>query len=421
MVKLNRKHAINKQFPVYFVLASLVVGLVILVSVGMKDPVPHAPSPGAGDDHETDAAVPPPGHLSPPIAEFFRYLDGEVDSTRTVGAACTVVQNGRIVYTGTYGEIRKGSGRQVDEHTIFRLASVSKGFAGTLAALMEYEGTLSLDDRVLDYFPSFRLKEQVNTDSMTIRNLLSHTTGLVPYAFDNLVEAGEELPAIAGRLHEVDISGPPGELYGYQNVTFSLWDPISRKASGTPYQVLVRGKIFEPLGMEDASVGPVQWTESSNHAWPHVRTRSGYAALKPHSGYYNVLPAAGVNASISDLGKWLQALLGHRVDVLPEEVLRNLEEPVIYTPLKYRYTRYWQPFRERYYSLGWRIYQYRNRTIVYHGGYIRGYRAEIAFCPEEDIGIAFLQNSPNHLASKVVPRFFDSFFDSKASRTAVNN
>jgi len=408
---LDRKKTISRLFPVYFIVASLLVALVILVSVGMKHP--EEPVPPAGSK-ETDPSAATPAtfnSLAPPIADFFRFLDGEVDSTRTVGAACTVVRNGEIVYTGTYGEIRAGSGRAVDDHTIFRLASVSKGFAGTLAALMEHEGTLSLDDRVVDYYPLFRLKERLNTDSMTIRHLLSHTTGLVPYAFDNLVEAGEELPEIAGRLNEVDISGPPGTLYGYQNVTFSLWDPISRKASGTPYEVLVSGKIFEPLGMEDASVGPEEWTEESNHAWPHIRTRKGYVALKPHTGYYNVLPAAGVNASISDLGKWLQALLGYRKDVLPEEVLGLLAEPVIYTPLKYRYTRYWQPFRERYYSLGWRIYRYRDRTIVYHGGYIRGYRAEIAFCPEEDLGIAFLQNSPNRLASEVVPRFFDNCFD----------
>jgi len=123
------------------------------------------------------------------------------------------------------------------------------------------------------------------------------------------------------------------------------------------------------------------------------------------------LPAAGVNASISDMSQWLLALLGYRPEQLPDTVRNTLATPLIYTPLKARYTRYWKPFRERYYSLGWRIYHYQDRTIVYHGGYIRGYRAEIGFCPEEDVGIAFLQNSPNGLASKCVPAFFDLFFD----------
>jgi beta-lactamase class C len=211
----------------------------------------------------------------------------------------------------------------------------------------------------------------------------------------------------------VNISGPPGALYGYQNVTFSMWDPIARRSTGTPYEVLVDEMIFKPLGMRDASVGPLSEDDLANMANPHVRVRGGYAALKPHTGYYNVLPAAGVNASISDMSQWLLALLGHKPEVFPAGVQDRLGEMLIYTPLKYRYTRNWQPFRERYYSLGWRIYLYRGRKIIYHGGYIRGYRAEIGFCPEEDIGIAFLQNSPNSLASRVVPSFFDRYFDHK--------
>ena len=346
-----------------------------------------------------------------PFRNFIGYMTQELDSSQTVGAAFTMVQGGEVAYTHSYGETRVGSGAMVDQHTLFRLASVSKGFAGALACMLEQEGVFSLEEKVADHYPGFSLKDSLSTADLTIRHLLSHTSGLVPYAFDNLVEAGEGLHDIVERLHEVNISAPPGELYGYQNVLFSMFDPISRRATGSPYQVLVDEMIFKPLGMKDASMGMVQWDSSLNMACPHVRTSKGYVSLNPHKGYYNVLPAAGVNASISDMEKWLLALLGYAPGAFPESVTRALTEPVIYTPLKYRYTRYWQPFRERYYSLGWRIYLYRGRKIVYHGGYIRGYRAEIGFCPEEDIGFAFLQNSPNSLASKVAPRFFDYYFD----------
>jgi beta-lactamase class C len=163
--------------------------------------------------------------------------------------------------------------------------------------------------------------------------------------------------------------------------------------------------------MTDASAGPVDLRKNPNMAYPHLRTSKGYTALSPHEGYYNVLPAAGVNASISDMGQWLIALLGYKPDYIPDTVISTISTPVIYTPLKWQYTRYWQPFRERYYSLGWRIYQYRGRKIMYHGGYIRGYRAEIAFCPSEDVGIAFLENSPNQLASQCIPTFMDLFLE----------
>ena len=352
-----------------------------------------------------------PSSLSPPFREFVQFMGQELDSTNTVGAAFTIVHGGEVVYTGTYGVREKGSLKEVDEHTLFRMASVSKGFAGVLASMLEQDGAFSLNDKVVEHYPGFLLKDSVNTADLTIRNLLSHTSGLVPYAFDNLVEADQDLTTIIERLDEVDISAPPGELYGYQNVMFSMLDPIVRKATGIPYKALLQEKIFNPLGMTDASAGPVYMDRNPNLAYPHVRTKNGYVALQPHEGYYNVLPAAGVNASISDMSKWLLALLGYNPEWMPDTILSNISTPVIYTPLKWQYTRYWKPFRERYYSLGWRIYNYQGRQIVYHGGYIRGYRAEIAFCPSENVGIAFMQNSPNNLASRCVPTFMDLFLE----------
>jgi len=346
----------------------------------------------------------------PAFRDFISFMGKELDSSQTVGAAYTIVHNGNVAYTGTFGTRKYGKDQEVNRHTLFRLASVSKGFAGALACFLELDGAFSLDDKVVDHYPGFKLKDSVSTADLTIRHLLSHTTGLVPYAYDNLVEADQELPDIISRLEEVDISAPPGELYGYQNVLFSMIDPIARRSTGVPYQVLLEEKIFKPLGMEDASAGPVE-EEDPNLAYPHVRTRNGYVALNPHEGYYNVMPAAGVNASISDMEQWLLALLGQKPEMMPDTVLSSLSTPLIYTPLKWRYTRYWKPFRDRYYSLGWRIYKYQGRKIVYHGGYIRGYRAEIAFCPQENVGIAFLQNSPNGLASRCVPAFFDLFLE----------
>jgi len=348
-----------------------------------------------------------PEPLPPLFTEFVQFMEHELDSSKTVGAAFTIVQGGRVVYTGTFGERERGSGKKVDEHTLFRLASVSKGFGGVLASLLEQEGVFSLNDKVVDLYPGFVLKDSASTADLSIRNLLSHTSGLVPYAFDNLVEADQELSTIIDRLDEVDISAPPGELYGYQNVMFSMLDPIAERTTGKPYRVLLQEKIFNPLGMTDASAGPVDLERNSNLAYPHVKTRKGYVALDPHEGYYNVMPAAGVNASISDMGRWLLALLGYQQEWLPDTVISAITTPVVYTPLKWQYTRYWEPFRDRYYSLGWRIYEYKGRKIMYHGGYIRGYRAEIAFCPAEDVGIAFMENSPNNLASRFVPTFMD--------------
>lgn len=404
------KHRRNR-FSLFVIIALLVFSSTILSTNGPRTSVVQGSAtpeikvlPEPADSPAVDMPLPD----LPAFRDFISFMTKELDSSRTVGAAYTIVHNGNVAYTGTFGKREYDKDPGVNKHTLFRLASVSKGFAGALACFLELDGAFSLEDRVVDHYPGFALKDSVSTANMTIRHLLSHTTGLVPYAYDNLVEADQELAAIIERLDEVDISAPPGKLYGYQNVMFSMLDPIARRTTGVPYQILLEEKIFKPLGMEDASAGPVS-DENPNLAYPHVKTGRGYVSLNPHEGYYNVMPAAGVNASISDMEQWLLALLGYKPEMMPDTVLSSISTPVIYTPLKWRYTRYWKPFRERYYSLGWRIYKYQGRKIVYHGGYIRGYRAEIAFCPEENVGIAFLQNSPNGLASRCVPTFFDLF------------
>jgi beta-lactamase class C len=175
---------------------------------------------------------------------------------------------------------------------------------------------------------------------------------------------------------------------------------------------MLEKRIFHPLRMRDASADPSVFTKRNpNLALPHVRTKEGYQALSENIGYYNIAPAAGVNVSINDMSIWLLALLGNKPDIIDTAVLRKIATPVVVSPLKWRYTRHWGKVDSKYYSLGWRIYQYKGRKIVYHGGYVKGYRTEIAFCPEEKLGMAFLQNSPNGVASLSVPTFFTLYFD----------
>lgn len=360
--------------------------------------------------------------LHPAVKEYLDLLAALLDSANNVGAAITIVNKDQVLLLKTFGVKKAGSNDSIDSHTVFRLASVSKGFTGVLACILEKEGILSLQDKVVNFLPSFRLKDSINTYELNIEHLLNHASGLVPHAYDNLIEDGLPLHRILNHLSEVNISAPPGVLYGYQNVLFSLIDTIAYIETGMSYKKLMEKKVFKPLQMRNASVGPKIFTRrNANIAYPHGRNDSSYFLIQVNLGYYNISPAAGVNASISDLSIWLQALLGHNPDVLDSIILDKIAEPLIETPLKYRYIRYWDNIESKHYSLGWRIYQYKNRKIVYHGGFVRGYRAEIAFCPDENIGIAFLQNSPNRVASMSIPAFFNIYFNylNSSSRDSV--
>ena len=138
-----------------------------------------------------------PAYLAPPIRDFIDFMDQELDSSGTIGAAYTIVQGGDVVYTGTYGFLEQGKPAEVDEHSLFRLASVSKGFAGVLASLLEEEGIFSLNDRVAEHYAGFALKDSLNTADLTILHLERRC-----FAFDRHICIALELNMRPGVGHD---------------------------------------------------------------------------------------------------------------------------------------------------------------------------------------------------------------------------
>lgn len=345
------------------------------------------------------------------IQEYDSLLYTDIRETGAVGAAVVVTYKGRIAFMKCFGTRRAASADSVDEHTIFRLASVSKAVSGVLAGILANEKLIDLDCKIKDHIPEFRLKTPENTESLTLRHVLSHTSGMIPHAFDLMVEDHVPLNEIIARLNEVEITANPGEVYGYQNVTFSLFDPVVHAQTHKSFDEIIREKVFLPFGMQDASTGFEAFRNNPNKAIPHGGGDRNFRPIALNDRYYNTAPAAGVNASISDLGQFLLAVSAQNYDVMPRQARNLVFTPLVETPLRGSYFRTWDRVDSKHYSLGWRIVDYKNHRIAYHGGYVAGYRSEIAFCEEEQIGIAFLTNSPNSRVSKSVPMFLNLFFD----------
>jgi beta-lactamase class C len=133
--------------------------------------------------------------------------------------------------------------------------------------------------------------------------------------------------------------------------------------------------------------------------------------------YYTTVPAAGVNASITDMARFLQGLLDKNNPLLHEEIQQTIFQPQVVSPLSRGYFKYWDNVGRKNYGIGWRLVDYKNRNVAYHGGYVHGYKAEIALCQQEDIGIVYLTNSPNSVASQSIPEFLNRFFEYRQTKT----
>lgn len=363
----------------------------------------------------SDRPVPLPADVQRlPLADGFDVRMFEamaqdlVANQRVPGLAMAIVHDGKVLSARGYGITDVSHAQPVDAHTVFRLASLSKSFAGTVTGMLVSEGALRWDSRVADFMPSLSFADPAAAQRLTVADVLSHRVGLRHHTYDRDIEANADYHNLVQRFAAAPMACSPGQCYGYQNVAFSLVGDVVFAASGQFYSEAVTRRIFKPLGMNDASLGLDGITASARWAKPHVRAGGGWKSLMPKPTYYRLAPAAGVNASISDMAQWLLAQSGRRPDVLPAPLLATLQSPIVGTPGEIRGAS-WR--RERLnaagYGLGWRIYDYSGHRLVFHGGAVQGYRGLMAMLPERDLGVVVLWNSDSSLPSGLLPTILD--------------
>lgn len=340
-----------------------------------------------------------------------------VANQRVPGLAMAIVHNGQVLSARGYGITDVKSAEPVDSHTVFRLASLSKAFAGTVTGMLVSEGALRWDSHVVDYMPSLRFSDPLAAQQLTVADVLSHRVGLSRNTYDRDIERNADYHDLVQRLSAVPMTCQPGNCYAYQNVAFSLIGDVVFATSGQFFSEAVSRRIFKPLGMNDASYGLDGIQASTRWAKPHVRAGGGWTSLMPKPTYYRLAPAAGVNASIADMAQWMVAQTGHRPDVLPAPLLATLQAPIVGTPPEMRNSSWRRDRLEAAgYGLGWRVFDYSGHRVVFHGGAVQGYRGLMAMMPEQDLGIVVLWNSESGLPSGLMPTILDRAIGLPAQR-----
>jgi beta-lactamase class C len=363
----------------------------------------------------------PPRKTNPLLKELINEYDYRIRSlameANTPGSAVAIVHDSSIVFLKPYGIKKAGSSDSVDINTVFRIASVSKCFAAFLTGTLVEDSIFSWDNHVSDYVPEFSLKSPDETKRLCIRNILSHTTGLPYHAYTNMVEEGISLDSMLSWLKNVNLVSRVGDEYSYQNVAYSLIAPVIQAATGQTFENTMRERVFGPLNMKTASIDYASIMQNPNVASPHMRRSRQWRPAKITDTYYNVAPAGGINASISDMAQWMIALLGNREDVISRNTLSQLYTPVVRARSKNRNYGRMHRLNDSFYGLGWRILYYPNDTLIYHGGYVNGFRSEVALNPKDKIAVCILANAPGELADNGIPLFFDLF---NTRREAIN-
>jgi beta-lactamase class C len=340
--------------------------------------------------------------------DFNRWLDAVAASGKIAGLAAVVVKDDSVLLQRGIGYADASRREPVTPDTVFRLASLSKAFASALAAMLVDEGMLDWDTRVAGILPTFELHDIAASDKLTVRDILSQRVGLPHNTYDILLENDEPYEELVEKLRDVPMTCDVGDCYGYQNITFALIGDITYAVSGEFFSHLVEKRIFHPLGMHTATYGRVALESSAHWAQPHVRRGHAWTPIPIKEAYYHVPAAAGVNASIKDMTAWLMAQMGERPDVLSAKLLATVHAPLVATPGERRASP-WRRARlqDAEYALGWRVYDYAGRTLIYHAGAVQGYRSMIAFFPDDRFGAVLLWNCECSLPGGLMPMLLD--------------
>jgi beta-lactamase class C len=343
------------------------------------------------------------------LSDYEDYINESLKLTGVPGAAIAIIHDSTIIYLKGFGVRNVDTQEPVDAHTVFRLASVSKPVTSVLMGTMMEEGILNWDDPIVKYLPNFELDSATFTNQLTIRHVLSHTTGLPYHTYTNLIEEGTQHDELIAELKNVKLIGEPGRIYSYQNVAYSLLGDVVQSATGHTFETEIKARLFGPLRMTNASVSYEELINNPNFAQPHLLRGRNWKTIPISPTYYNTAPAGGINASITDMAKLMVALLGNRESVITPETIDQLFNQEVRATAKNRNFNRWSRIKKSYYGLGWRVLTFKNDTLAYHGGYVNGYRSEIAVHPTKKIAICVLANGPSGFSDHAIPAFFNTY------------
>ncbi|TWJ04321.1 CubicO group peptidase (beta-lactamase class C family) [Mucilaginibacter frigoritolerans] len=343
-----------------------------------------------------------------------RLVERTLKTFDVPGIAVAIVKDDKIVYEKGYGVRSLNTGKKVNENTLFGIASNSKAFTVAALGILAYEGKLKLDDKVTDYIPEFKMYDPYVTAEFTIRDLLTHRSGLGLGAGDLMDWPDSTNFTMGDVIHNLRYLKPVSSFrskYDYDNQLYKVAGEIVKRVSGMSWEDFVETRIMKPLHMDNSVAAYQRLKDHSNVVDAH----------SPVDGKVVVIPrfiagtgdaAAGVYSSVADLSKWVivhmnNGKYGDSSNLFSEAIHQEMWSPqtIIPTPAKNSYHTHFTA-----YGLGFVLSDVNGYKEVNHTGGIDGMVTKITMLPELKLAIIVLTNQQSGAAfSAVTNQIKDSY------------
>ena len=319
---------------------------------------------------------------------------------RVPGVAVAIIKDDSVVVCRGYGVCRVGERRPVNGATVFAIGSNTKAFTAAVIGTLVKEGKLSWDDTVARLLPGLRLYDDYTTRSVTIRDLLCHRCGFAQWNGD-LLWYGSQYndDTIIARLRFLKPATGLRSSFGYSNLMYLVAGKVAAAVSQTPWNVLVKKRLLEPLGISRTKTSVWELSGLDNVAEPHTVFDSRVTPIT-YRMLDNIGAAGAINASAEDLTKWIRLQLNHGkrsgAVIVDSAIIQETRTPQMLMPRSGREQALFPGTNFSAYGLGWMLSDYYGRMLVYHSGGVDGMLSQIGFVPDERLGIIVLSNLDNH-------------------------
>ncbi|MGC1291027.1 MAG: serine hydrolase [Candidatus Acidiferrales bacterium] len=322
------------------------------------------------------------------------YIQTAMHDGRVPGLAVGIVQNGQAVYVKGFGVRDIATGQPVTPDTLFDIGSCTKAFTAAAVGILVDEGKMHWDDRVDEYIPFFHLYDPLADENVTMRDLLTHRTGM---GGTDLLWYGGSFSAeeIIRRVRYIPPEFGFRARFEYQNVMYATAGYAVGQASGGTWQDFVRAHIWAPLGMTGADFSATDAQNAADHATPHD-LKDGKVVTIPWRNIDNVAPAGSINAGVKDMTKWIAMQLNDGMangqQIVSAKSLREMHTPQIVVPQGGEFDLFFPKSLQMSYGMGWFIQDYDGHQIWLHPGDIDGFASLVVLIPEVKTGFVILTN-----------------------------
>jgi CubicO group peptidase (beta-lactamase class C family) len=329
------------------------------------------------------------------------YVANSMKTFDVPGMAVAIVKDGKIVVAKGYGVRKLGDPTRVAEHTMFGIGSNTKAFTTAALAGLVDAGKLSWDDPVYQRLPGFVMYDPYVSHEMTIRDLLTHRSGMGLGEGDLLFwpHSTYTREEIIYKLRFMKPASSFRSHYAYDNLLYMTAGQIIPALTGVSWDDYIRQHIFAPLGMNNSNVSNAAFKAGDDYAFPHERVDGKLQAI-PFEVLDNAGPAGSINSCAADMAKWVQLQLNHGKFIdrdgrlfseqqskemwSPQTILPIGSPPPALAGLKANFADY---------ALGWGLRDYHGRKLAGHTGGVAGFVSRVMLVPEESLGVVVLTNA----------------------------